>query len=103
MASHSYLTADIVAKEALMLLENHLVMGNLVHRGYREEFGKDIRGAKPGTSVRIRIPNRFTVTKSRVRTTSGITESYITLTVATQAHVSFDVTTVDMTMKIGQF
>ena len=64
MASHSYLTADIVAKEALMLLENNLVMGNLVHRGYRDEFGKDIRGAKPGTSVRIRIPNRFTVTKS---------------------------------------
>jgi hypothetical protein len=103
VASHSYLTADIVAKEALMLLENNLVMGNLVHRGYREEFGKDIRGAKPGTSVRIRIPNRFTVTKSRVRTTSGITESYITLTCATQAHVSFDVTSVDLTMKIGQF
>lgn len=103
MASHSYLTATIVAKEALMLLENNLVMGNLVHRGYREEFGKQIRGAKPGTSVNVRIPNRFKVTKSRVRTTSGITESYLTLTVATQAHVSFDVTSVDLTMKISEF
>jgi hypothetical protein len=99
----TFLTATIVAKEALMLLENELVMGNLVHRGYRQEFGKQIRGAKPGTSVSIRKPNRFRVTKARTRTETTVTESSITLNVATQAHVSWDFTTVDLTMKISEY
>ena len=31
--SNTTLTADIIAKEAVMILENDCVMGNLVYRG----------------------------------------------------------------------
>jgi hypothetical protein len=34
------LTADIIAKEAVMILENTCVMGGLVYRGYEDEFAK---------------------------------------------------------------
>jgi hypothetical protein len=48
------LTADIIAKEAIMILENNCVMGNLVYRGYEEEFptaSTATRRAKPSRSA----------------------------------------------------
>ena len=48
--THTLLTPTIIAKEALMHLENNLVMGNLVHRRYKNEF------QKVGGSITIRKP-----------------------------------------------
>ena len=92
------LTPTIIAKEALMMLKNSMVMGNLVHRKYKDEF------VKVGGSITIRKPVKFTVTKSRVRVTNlGLTEKSITLTVATQAHVSWSFHTVDLTLTIEEY
>lgn len=92
------LTPTIIAKEALMMLKNSMVMGNLVHRKYKEEF------VKVGGTITIRKPVKFTVTKSRVRTTTAhITEKSITLQVATQAHVAWSFHTVDLTLTIEEY
>lgn len=98
--SNALLSPTIIAKEALRLLKNNLVMGNLVHRAYETEFPGM---PKVGGSVQIRKPVRFNVTKSRVRVTSTITEQYITLTVATQAHVSWKFASVDLTLTIEEY
>jgi hypothetical protein len=100
VATHTLLTPTIIAREALRLLKNNLVMGNLVYRAYETEFP----GApKKGGSVQIRKPNRFAVAKTRVRSTKTISESYITLTVATQAHVSWNFFSVDLTLTIEDY
>ncbi|MCK5616761.1 hypothetical protein KAR91_83640 [Candidatus Pacearchaeota archaeon] len=92
------LDPEIIAKEALMMLKNSMVMGSLVHRKYKEEF------VKVGGSISIRKPVKFTVTKSRVRTsTANLTEKSITLTVATQAHVAWSFHTVDLTLTIQEY
>jgi len=98
--THTLLTPTLIAKEALRLFKNNLVMGNIVYRDYETEFPGM---PKTGGSVRIRKPVRFKVTKSRVRVTSTITEQYITLTVATQAHVSWQFSMVDLTLTIEQY
>ena len=54
--SNTTLTADIIAKEAVMILENNLVMGNLVYRGYEPEFDKTINGYKVSETERTRGP-----------------------------------------------
>lgn len=95
--THTLLTPSIIAKEALMQLENNLVMGNLVHRRYKKEF------VKVGGSISIRKPNKFLVTKSRVRSTSVISEKSITLEVATQAHVSWSFSSVDLTLTVDDY
>jgi hypothetical protein len=41
------LTADVIASEALMILDNNLVMGKLVHRA-EDEFSKSVNGYKVG-------------------------------------------------------
>jgi len=95
--TNSLLTPSIIAKEALMLLKNQLVFGGKVHRKYKEEF------VKVGGSITIRKPVKFKVTKGRTRVTSRVTEKSIPLTVATQAHVSWDFTTVDLTLTIENY
>lgn len=99
-ASHSLLSPTIIAKEALRLLKNNMVMGNLVYRGYESEFPGSPKNAG---SLRVRKPVRFKVTKARARTTSQITEQYITVTVATQAHVSWGFYMADLSLTIEEY
>ena len=98
-STHTLLTPTVIAKEALMRLKNNLVMGNRVHRNYEMEFGQ----TKVGGSVTIRKPVKFTVTTGRTRATSTITENSITLSVATQKHVSWSFNTADLTLTIDQY
>jgi hypothetical protein len=75
-------------------------MGSQVYRGYETEFPGTPR---KGGTVQIRKPVRFNVTKSRVRTSSVITEQYITMNVTTQAHVSWAFDSYELTMKIEDY
>ena len=59
--ANTTLTADIIAKEAVMILENQCVMGSLVYRGYEEEFSNSVNGYKKGETISIKKPTDFTV------------------------------------------
>lgn len=98
--THTLLTPTIIAKTALMLLKNNLVMGSNVYRDYEAEFPGS---PKKGGTVTIRKPVKFTVTKARTRTTSNITENSITMTVSTQAHVSWQFYTKDLTLSVEEY
>ncbi len=100
MALNSTLSPTIIAREALRLLKNNLVMGSNVYRDYEAEFPGE---PKKGGTVTIRKPVKFTVTKARTRTSSVITENSITLTVSTQAHVSWAFETVQLALTIEQY
>jgi hypothetical protein len=98
--TNTLINATMIAREGLRLLKNNLILGSQVYRGYEEEFpGKP----KKGGTVQIRKPVRFIVTKSRVRTSSVITEQYITLNVTTQAHVSWAFSSNELTMKLEEY
>jgi len=86
-----------------MQLENNMVMGARVHRGYEEEFTRTVNGYKPGDTITIQKPNKFKVTKSRVRVTTAMSERSITLQVATQAHVSWPFETHELTQDISNY
>ena len=96
-SSNTILTPTIIAKEALMMLTNNLVMGKLVHRQYKNEF------KKVGTSVTIRKPVKFSVTKAQARSNENVVEYSETMTVATQAHVTWAFSSVELTMKIEEY
>jgi hypothetical protein len=42
--ANTTLTASIVAKAAVGILENELTMANLVYRGFEDEFDKKVNG-----------------------------------------------------------
>ena len=51
---NNILTPEIIAREALMVLQNNLIMANLVHRDYDSEFVAGV-----GDTITIRKPAKF--------------------------------------------
>jgi hypothetical protein len=100
--ANTTLTADIIAKEAVMILENNLVMGNLVHRGYEEEFSKKVNGYEVGETISIRRPADFTVRTTATAAAQDVTEGKTTITVDKRRGVDFKFTSQDLTLNIDK-
>ena len=96
-ASNTLITPTIIAKEALMMLSNNMVMGKLVHREYRNEF------QKVGTAISLRKPWKVTATAAKNQSVSDVVEYYQTFTVATQVHVSWQFSSVDLTHTVDEY
>lgn len=70
---NKFLTPDIIANEALMVLENNTVMAGLVHRDYSKEFnhvGDTLPFASPQSSslrtLLAKRPNRVPLKAARL-------------------------------------
>jgi uncharacterized Zn-binding protein involved in type VI secretion len=98
--SNTVLTADIIAAEALDILEGNLVMAKLVHRAHESEFGKKINGYTPGDTISIRRPDDATVRDGAVFVAQDVVEGKVTLTIDKQKGTDFKFTSADLTMKI---
>jgi hypothetical protein len=96
------LTADIIAKAAVMQLDNNLVMGKKVFRGYESEFKKNINGYEVGSTITIRRPMDFTVRDGAVMDVQDVTEGYLTMAVDKRKGVDFEFTSQDLTLNIKQ-
>lgn len=95
--SNTLITPSIIAKEALMQLENNMVMGNLVHRAYKKEF------VKVGNTISIRKPVKFTVTDGATRTNQNVVESTTSILVDSQKHVSWNFSSKELTHTIEEY
>lgn len=91
------LTPTIIAKEALMQLENSLVLGNSVHREYKKEF------VKVGDTVTIRKPVKFYTADGATRVNQDVEEGSTQITINQRKHVSWGFNTQDLTLKIGDY
>ena len=99
--ANTNLTASIVAAEALRILENTCVMGNLVYRGYEEEFDKKINGYNVGSTINVRRPADFVVRTGRTVSVQDVTEGQFPIVVNTQVGVDFNFTTQELTQNIS--
>src|SRR5688572_20913722 len=100
--SNTTLTADIIAKEAIRILDNELVMAKLVHRGYEDEFSKKVNGYTVGETVSIRRPADFTVRDGATAAIQDVVEGKTTFTVDKQKGVDFKFTSSDLTLQIDK-
>lgn len=99
--ANTFLTPDMIAREALATLYESTVMAQLVHRDYSQEFGGAV-----GDTVTIRKPATFTAEKfdrTSGITTQDATESSTSVTLDTLLDVSFAVTAEDLTLEIRDF
>lgn len=95
---NTFLTPQVIAREALIVLENNLVMANLVHRDYSDEF------AQVGDTVTIRKPAKFTAknfTGSISR--QDASEGSVPVKIDRHRDVSFGVTSKELTLDIRDF
>ncbi|MCW5697217.1 MAG: hypothetical protein KIS96_10875 [Bauldia sp.] len=99
--ANTTLTADVIAKEAVMILENSCVMGGLVYRGYEEEFGRRVNGYTIGETTSVRRPADFTVRDGATASAQDVVEGKFPVTVDKQKGVDFKFTSADLTLQIA--
>lgn len=95
--SNVVITPSIIAKEALMQLENNLVMGAHVHKEYKKEF------VKVGSTVNIRKPVKFTATNGPTLTIQDVSEAETNIVVNSQKHVGWAFVSSDLTLAIEDY
>lgn len=99
--SNTILTPDKILVKALDVLHAKLNFIGNINRSYDNQFAQS--GGKIGESLRIRLPEKFTVTDGRILQVQDSTEQSVTMTVATQKHVGMSFTAKDLTMSIDEF
>jgi hypothetical protein len=97
--ANAVLTPDIIAAESLMILENNCVFGNLVHRGYENDFSS-VNGYKVGDTIRIAKPTDFIVRTGSTASIQDVTEGSINLTIDKMIGIDFQFTSTDLTTDI---
>ena len=102
--ANTILNPSIIAKAAVRILDNELVMANRVYRGYEDEFAKRINGYEAGDTITIRKPNQF-----RVQTVitadspvQDVTEGKLTMQINQVRGVDFSFTSTQLTLNIGE-
>lgn len=98
MENNTFLTPEVVAKEALMVLQSNLVMADLVHRDYSGEF------VSVGDTVSIRKPAQFVAKNfTGLAEEQDITETSVPVKLDRFRDVTVAVTSKEMTLDIADF
>jgi hypothetical protein len=100
--SNTTLTADIIAREALAILDNELGWLKKIHRAYEDEFDQKINGYRVGDTISIRRPEDGQVRTGATATATDVIEGKTTLTIDQQIGSDFSFTSTDLTLKIEE-
>lgn len=95
---NTLITPSMIAKEALMQLENNLVFANQVHREYVKEF----TGGQ-GSTVSIRRPVKFSTSNGATMVTQDVDEKSTNIVVDQRKHVGWEFSTQDLTLSIEEY
>ena len=98
---NTILTPTAVTREALRILHQKSNFIGSITREYDSSFAKD--GAKIGDSLKIRLPNEYTVRTGATLSAQDTVESSVTLQVATQKGVDLNFTSTDLTLSLDDF
>lgn len=99
--ANTYLTIDMITKEAVRLFKNSNLFIKNIDTQYDSQFARD--GAKIGDTLRIRLPSDFIVTEGPAMQLQSNTQQYTTLTVSSQLSVATPYTTAERTMSIDNY
>ena len=99
--SNTILTPTAVTRETMMILHNAVRFSRYVNRQYDDSFAQS--GAKIGTALKIRKPNKYSVRTGAAINVQNTTEESVTLTVATQKGVDVSFSSLEETMSIQDF
>lgn len=95
------LTTVEITREAVMLFRNSNAFIQAIDRQYDDQFGVD--GAKIGQSLKIRLPNDYTVADGPALQLQDTNETSTTITVSTQRHVDVGFTSAQRKMSLEDF
>lgn len=101
MADNDLLTDSVIAKEALMIVENNLSLTKKINRRYEKRFAQE--GSKIGDTLNIRLPVRWEGRDGEEMAEEGAQERSIALKVDKMIGQDLSFSNVDLTLKVEQF
>jgi len=99
--ANSLLTDQKITREALVILHEQLNFIGHINRQYDDSFARS--GAKIGSQLKIRLPNKYTVRTGRVANPQSTNETSTTLAVATQKGVDVSFTSDELALSMDDF
>jgi hypothetical protein len=99
--ANTILTPTAVTRKALQILHQKLNFVGSINRQYDDSYAKT--GAKIGDSLKIRLPNEFTVRSGATLSAQDVSETSVTMQVATQKGVDMTFPTAELTTSIDDF
>jgi hypothetical protein len=98
---NTLLTPTAVTRKALQILHQKLNFVGNINRTYDDSFANS--GAKIGDSLKIRLPNEYTVRTGANLSTQDTTETSTTLQIATQKGVDITFSSAELTLSLDDF
>lgn len=99
--ANAILTPTAVTREVLRVLHEKASFIGTVNRTYDDSFA--VKGGKIGDSLKIRLPNQYTVRTGKTLDAQDTNEESVTLTAATQKGVDMVFSSAELTMNIDDF
>lgn len=99
--ANSLLTIDMITRESLRVLHGTSAFIKTVNKQYDSSFAKT--GAKIGDTLRIRLPNQYTVSTSAVMDVQDTTEQSVSLPITNRAVTSMAFSSKELAMDIDDF
>ena len=98
---NTLLTPTAVTRKALQVLHQKLNFIGNINRTYDDSFANS--GAKIGDSLKIRLPNEYTVRTGANLSTQDTSETSTTLQIATQKGVDITFSSAELTLSLDDF
>lgn len=100
-ATNTLLNSSIITNAALAILHQKLNFVGAINKSYDSSFAAD--GAQIGSSVRIRLPNQYTVRSGPTLAPQPTVNNSVTLNVTTQRGVDLNFSSTELTLNIMDF
>lgn len=99
--ANTLLTPTQVTRKALQILHNKLTFIKAINRQYDSQFAQ--AGGKIGSTLKVRMPNQYTVRTGLVMTAQDTVEESQDLVVSSVRGVDLDFTSTELTLSIDDF
>ena len=99
--ANTILTPTMVTRKALAILHSKLNFIGSINRQYDDSYAKT--GAKIGSTLKVRLPNEYTVRKNANLAAQDTTESSVDLVMANQWGVDISFSSAELTLDLDDF
>jgi hypothetical protein len=98
--ANTILTDEVIAKEALMLLDNNLVFAKGANRKYEKTFEGE---RKVGDTISIKLPSQYTVRSGATASIQDNVQDSVSLVVDSQKGIDVEFTSKELAMDLQDF
>jgi P22 coat protein - gene protein 5 len=99
--ANTLLTVSQITRKAAMVLHQKCNFINSINRQYDEEFGR--QGRKIGDTLRVRMPNQYSVRSGLTHTAVDVTEEKVDLPVSNVKGVDLNFTSLELSLSLDDF